>query len=118
MRDEDLAHTESLKMNHLSVEDVAQRRAELAKMRELMFRAEVKAKRVKKIKSKMFRRIRKKQRARAGEGSDEEDGEDEEGEEGVLKREVERARERAKLKHKNTGKWARAMKERGELDVD
>ncbi|KAI0739334.1 Utp14 protein-domain-containing protein [Irpex lacteus] len=116
MRDEDLAHTESLKMNHLSVEDVAQRRAELAKMRELMFRAEVKAKRVKKIKSKMFRRIRKKQRARAGEGSDEEDGEDEEGEEGVLKREVERARERAKLKHKNTGKWARAMKERGELD--
>ncbi len=31
---------------------------------------------------------------------------------------MERARERATLKHKNTGKWARAMKARGHLDED
>ena len=43
---------------------------------------------------------------------------DEEDEEGRMKHEVERARERATLRHKNTGKWAKAMKGRGELDED
>lgn len=119
MREQDLAQTEALKMNHLSVEEVAARRAELAKMRELMFRAEAKAKRVAKIKSKTYRRLRKKEQARLaaklGGGSDAE-GEDDEA--ARLRREVDRARERATLRHKNTGKWARAMKGRGELDAD
>src|SRR3981189_1500018 len=86
MREEDMANTEELKMNHLSVEEVAARRAEVRKMRELMFRAEIKAKRVAKIKSKTYRRVKKK--------------------------------ERASLRHKNTGKWAKAMKGRHELDED
>ncbi|KAI0094168.1 Utp14 protein-domain-containing protein [Irpex rosettiformis] len=120
MREQDLAHTESLKMNHLSVQEVAERRAELGRMRELMFRAEVKAKRVARIKSKAFRRLRKKARGKEkgklGDGEEEDEGE--EGEEAVLKREVERARERATLRHKNTGKWARGMKGRGEVDGD
>ncbi|KAK7695122.1 hypothetical protein QCA50_002312 [Cerrena zonata] len=118
MREEDIAQTESLKMNHLSVEEVQARRAELAKTRELMFRAEAKAKRIAKIKSKTYRRIKKKQKAKLaeqlGEGSDDEDMD----EDARMKREVERARERATLKHKNTGKWAKAMRERGELDED
>jgi U3 small nucleolar RNA-associated protein 14 len=37
-------------------------------------------------------------------------------EEGMLKREVERARERATLKHKQTGKWAKRMKQQEYLD--
>ncbi|KAH9837381.1 Utp14-domain-containing protein [Rhodofomes roseus] len=119
MRDEDIAQTESLKMNHLSVEEVKARRAELSKMRELMFRAEAKAKRVAKIKSKTYRRLKKKEKAKLaaklGEGASDVDEDDEEVR---LKREVERARERATLRHKNTGKWAKAMKVRGELDVD
>ncbi|KZT73253.1 Utp14-domain-containing protein [Daedalea quercina L-15889] len=117
MRDEDIAQTESLKMNHLSVEEVKARRAELAKMRDLMFRAEAKAKRVAKIKSKTYRRLKKKEKAKlaAKLGEDESDDNDEEAQ---RKREVERARERATLRHKNTGKWAKAMKARGELDVD
>ncbi|CAL1694682.1 unnamed protein product [Somion occarium] len=118
MREEDIAQTESLKMNHLSVEEVSARRAELAKMRELMFRAEAKAKRVAKIKSKTYRRIKKKEKAKIaaklGEGSDDEDM----NEETRMKHEVERARERATLKHKNTGKWAKAMRARGDLDED
>ncbi|KAI8990666.1 Utp14 protein-domain-containing protein [Trametes punicea] len=118
MRENEIAQTESLKMNHLSVEEVAARRAELAKMRDLMFRAEAKAKRIAKIKSKTYRRIKKKERARLaaklGEGEDE----DLEDEEARLKREIERARERATLRHKNTGKWAKAMRARGELDED
>lgn len=117
MREQDIAQTEALKMNHLSVEEVAERRAELAKMRELMFRAESKAKRVAKIKSKTYRRLKKKEKAKlaAKLGELEDDGDDEEGQ---LKREVERARERATLRHKNTGKWAKAMRARGDLDED
>jgi U3 small nucleolar RNA-associated protein 14 len=105
-----MERTEALAMNHLSVEEVAARRAELRKMRELMFRAEVKAKRIAKIKSKAYRRIQKRAR--------EKDAVGEEGEgEGRMKSEVERAREGATLRHKNTGKWARAMKGK-ELNVD
>lgn len=118
MRDEDMEQTEQLAMNHLSVEEVAARRAELRKMRELMFRAEVKAKRVSKIKSKAYRRIKKKEREKTAAKLDGDAGEDEDDEEVRLKREVERARERATLRHKNTGKWAKSMKAKGELNVD
>lgn len=118
MREQDIAQTEALKMNHLSVEEVAERRAELAKMRELMFRAEAKAKRVAKIKSKTYRRLKKKEKAKLAAKLGELDDEDADDEESRLKREVERARERATLRHKNTGKWAKAMKARGELDED
>ncbi|EMD42263.1 hypothetical protein CERSUDRAFT_110794 [Gelatoporia subvermispora B] len=119
MREEDIAQTEALKMNHLSVEEVAARRAELAKMRELMFRAEAKAKRVAKIKSKTYRRLKKKEKAKlAAQLGQDEDAEDDDDEEVRMKREIERARERATLRHKNTGKWAKAMKARGELDED
>ncbi|RPD64660.1 Utp14-domain-containing protein [Lentinus tigrinus ALCF2SS1-7] len=118
LRENEIAQTESLKMNNLSVEEVAARRAELAKMRDLMFRAEAKAKRIAKIKSKTYRRIKKKERARLAEKLGEAEDDDLDDEEARLKREVERARERATLRHKNTGKWAKAMKARGELDED
>jgi U3 small nucleolar RNA-associated protein 14 len=117
LRDEDIAGTEALKMAHLSVEEVEARRAELRMMRELAFRADKKAKRIAKIKSKAYRRIRKKQKERLG--ADEGDEEDEDEDEGTrLKAEMERARERATLRHKNTGKWAKAMQGREGLDVD
>jgi U3 small nucleolar RNA-associated protein 14 len=53
LKDEDIHQTEEamLQMNELSVEEVAQRRGELRKTRELMFRAEVKARHVGKIKN-------------------------------------------------------------------
>ncbi|KAI0059414.1 Utp14-domain-containing protein [Artomyces pyxidatus] len=116
MREDEINKTEELKMNHLSVEEVAARRAEVAKARDLIFRSEAKAKRIAKIKSKTYRRLKKKERqkmaAKLGEEEEEED------EEVKLKRELERAKERATLRHKNTGKWAKAMKGRGELDAD
>ncbi|KAG6840084.1 hypothetical protein C0991_009061 [Blastosporella zonata] len=112
LREEDIQQTEEtmLKMNKLSVEEVEQRRGELRKMRELMFRAEIKARRIGKIKSKTYRKIKRKERERLGEKM--EDGEGSEGEEERLKREVERARERATLRHKHTGKWAKKMRTR------
>lgn len=121
MKDEgDITKTEELKLNHLSVEEVVARRAELRKMRELMFRADAKAKRVAKIKSKTYRKIHRKSREKikglieevhGAEGAEDE-------EEERMRHEVERATERATLRHKNTGKWAKAMKGRNELDVD
>ncbi|KAG6380581.1 Utp14 protein-domain-containing protein [Boletus reticuloceps] len=117
LRDEDIEQTEALKMAHLSVEEVATRRAELRMMREMAFRADRKAKRIAKIKSKTYRRIRKKQRERLdGAGGDEDEGVEDE--EARLRAEVQRARERATLRHKNTGKWAKAMKGREGLDQD
>ncbi|KLO20113.1 Utp14-domain-containing protein [Schizopora paradoxa] len=118
LREEDIAKTEELMMNNLSVEEVAERRNQLRKMRDLMFRADMKAKRVSKIKSKTYRRIRKKEKEKLMAKLGTEGGDEEDDEEARLKHEVERARERATLKHKNTGKWARAMKSRGELDED
>lgn len=116
--DSDIVKTEELKLNHLSVEEVAQRRAELQKMRDLMFRAEIKAKRIAKIKSKTYRKIHKKAREKLKNMTQEADGDVVEEKEEQLKHEMERAKERATLRHKNTGKWAKAMQARGEMDID
>lgn len=107
-------------MSHLTLEEVAARRAELRHMRELLFRADIKAKRVAKIKSKTYRRIQKKQRER-NTLTVEQVGmlDPEAAQEERMKAEVERARERASLRHKNTGKWARQVMGRGkDVDVD
>ncbi|PLW16218.1 hypothetical protein PCANC_12510 [Puccinia coronata f. sp. avenae] len=90
--------------------------------RELMFRAERKAKRVAKIKSKAFHRIRKKEKQRkslSGGGGDEADMDfireldDIDGGDRVQTKteemEIARARERASLKHSNQGKWAKKV---------
>jgi U3 small nucleolar RNA-associated protein 14 len=97
------------------VEEVAARRAELRKMRDLMFRAELKARRANKIKSKTYRKLRRKEKERLAEQIDEE--EDSQDEEVQMKRALDRAKERATLRHKHTGKWARQMK-KGHLDED
>ena len=113
MRDEDIEKTEELKMNHLSAEEVASRRAEIMKSRELLFRAEAKAKRIAKIKSKTYRRLRRRDKEKHRD-----EASDSEGAEVSLKKQTERAKERATLRHKSTGKWARAMRQKGELDAD
>lgn len=96
--------------SNLSFEELKQRRQELRYKRELMFREEQRAKRIKKIKSKSYRRVHKKEREReralleaAGELSEEDE------EEQMRKR----ALERASLKHKTTSKWAKRMIEHG-----
>jgi U3 small nucleolar RNA-associated protein 14 len=123
LREQDIAKMEELKMQDLTPEEAAQRRAELRQMRDLMFRAEIKAKRVAKIKSKTYRRLKRKEQAKAAEklGAAASDEPAELDEEVRIKAEVDRARERATLKHKNMGKWAQAMRDRhteGELDDD
>ena len=119
LREEDIYQAEDtmLKMNKLSVEEIALRRNDLRRMRELMFRAEIKARRVKKIKSKTYRRLKRKEKERLGELIDDKGPEDDsDEEEGQLKREMERAKERATLRHKHTGRWAKRMVNRDDGD--
>ena len=113
MRDEsDLAQAEDqmLLANKLTLEEVGERRAELRTMRELTFRAELKARRINKIKSKTYRRLKRKEKDKLSRN----DGEEDEGEADRMKRERARAMERATLRHKHTGKWAQQKKTRGD----
>ncbi|CAD6893182.1 unnamed protein product [Tilletia controversa] len=119
MTDSQIVKKEDLALNKLDPALVEARRRELARMRELMFRAEQKAKRVSKIKSKSYRRIARKDKeklkqkmAEAGlsMGNDDDDEVDYEADRVErVKAERERALERATLKHKNTGQWAKTM---------
>ena len=124
------AETKALAALSLTPEEQAARLAAVRQSRELMFRAERKAKRVAKIKSKAFRRIaRKKSAADAGkdqltveemEQLDELDG----GDRAEVERErmeVNRARERAGLRHsvgKQGGRWSQEVRGLYGLDED
>lgn len=88
-----------------TLEDVKMRQAELRRARQLLQRAQEKARRVHKIKSKTYRKLRRKERdANAKDAEELLDGADQE--ELRLQREVDRAKERASLRHKNGSKWA------------
>ncbi|KAG8767247.1 hypothetical protein FRC12_006374 [Ceratobasidium sp. 428] len=117
--DADTAATENtLAAATISSEDLAARRAQLRATRELMFKADIKAKRVAKIKSKAYRRMKKREREKLAElGVDEAEGGVDEDEEKV-KAETLRAKERATLRHRTTGKWAQAMRRKGEMDEE
>lgn len=101
------AKFENLATKNMSMEELAARRNELRKMRELMFREEQKARRIKKIKSKTYRKIHKRERERLRDAmlSDEESD--------VEDHDAARAQERMSLKHKNQGKWAKRMVSQG-----
>lgn len=95
----------------LSKEEVAKRTIELRRMRELMFRDEQRARRIKKIKSKAYRRIHKKERLRDANLVEEEGlGENSDGDE---EHDSRRAEERMSLRHKTHGKWAKQVVKSG-----
>ena len=119
---EDVERAEDLALNELTPEEARERRARLAKMRNLLFKHEMKAKRVKAIKSKTFHRHNRKTGAMKvidGE-TGEEIGDDDAALEGLdpdnsaeAKREYLRAQERMLLKHKNTSRWAKRAIKKG-----
>ncbi|KAI9302930.1 small-subunit processome [Cunninghamella echinulata] len=117
MKDEDLEEYEGLKLNKLSIEEVEERRKELAMMRELMYRHEKKAKRMKKIKSKSYRKLKRQEKAKKDELMAKlQEVDHEMDDEEKMNAAVSRAEERMTLKHKNTGKWAKRALARGQLD--
>ncbi|KAL2231844.1 UNVERIFIED_CONTAM: putative protein C57A7.06 [Sesamum indicum] len=95
----------------ISVEEVMDRQQRLAKMRSLLFRHEMKAKRVKKIKSKTYHRLLKKERRKTAEAALQMDPEA--AKEHAMKQEFKRAEERMTLKHKNSSRWAKRILQRG-----
>ncbi|KAI7860159.1 small-subunit processome [Circinella umbellata] len=118
MKDEELEEFEALQLNKLSVDEVQKRRQELQMMRELMFRSEIKAKRLKKIKSKSYRKLQRKEKARqelqaAGIGHEVDHDMDADEQ---MKAAMSRAEERMSLKHKNTSQWAKRALARGQQD--
>ncbi|KAI9285465.1 small-subunit processome [Umbelopsis sp. AD052] len=118
MKDKEEEEFEALELNKLSVEEVQARRNELRMMRELMFRHELKAKRIKKIKSKAYRKVARKEKLKELAKIQAQIAEDdpEAAREEQLQAETDRALERMSLRHKNTGKWAQQQIKRGNMD--
>ncbi|PPS20197.1 hypothetical protein GOBAR_AA00399 [Gossypium barbadense] len=108
----------------ISEEDYMKHRDHVAKMRSLLFRHEMKQKRIKKIKSKTYHRLKNKDKLKVE--SAEMLMDPEAAKEQARKQEFKRAeninhakalpvliKERLTLKHKNKSKWARRILERG-----
>ncbi|KAG7713210.1 hypothetical protein KL949_005258 [Ogataea haglerorum] len=93
---------ENIETAKLSKEEMANRTRELRLMRELMYRGQKDAKRLKKIKSKTYRQKLRKEKQRNKELVEGSDAEDEDAD-------YKRAAERMSLKHKNTSEWAKSM---------
>lgn len=110
---------EELKARTLPIEEIQARRAELRKRRDLLFREEVRAKRIKKIKSKAYRRVHRKERERLEQqerqalleaGVDLDEAERDENER-------KRAEARMGSKHRDS-KWAKSNKQTGRTAWD
>ena len=116
---ERILEAEELETNKLPLAEVQARRVELRRARELLFREEVRAKRIKKIKSKSYRRVHRKERERleqkdkealaaAGAGDSESEKE---------KNDRRRAEERMGAKHRES-RWAKGVKDTGRMAWD
>ena len=108
-----------LPSNNISLEEVQARRAELRRARDLLFREEKRAKRIKKIKSKSYRKVHRKDReksalrerdAMAAAGVD--DSEEEQ-----AKNDRRRAEERMGQRHRESH-WAKSIKDSGRAAWD
>lgn len=117
--EDQIQEIEELQARNIPVEEIQARRAELRKRRDLLFREEVRAKRIKKIKSKSYRRVHRKEREReeqkerqalmeAGVDPDEMDQQDSE---------RKRAEARMGSKHRDS-KWAKSLKQTGRTAWD
>ena len=118
--DEDrIREFEELETNKMSIEDVKARRDQLRMARELLFREEAKAKRVKKIKSKSYRKVHRKQREKEERLNKEAlaEGGFVPSEDELEAQDRRRAEERMGAKHRGS-KWAKATKETGRAAWD
>lgn len=116
---------EAMSKMRLSAEDQAARQAAVRRQRELLFRAERKNKRLNKIKSKAYRRLARKEAAKENNLSMEELQQLDELDEGDRvakareKMEMERAKERAGLRHSSkTNRFAREVNGMHGLEVN
>lgn len=108
-----------LPTNQMTIEGVQARRAELRRARDLLFREEKRAKRIKKIKSKSYRKVHRKERekiarsekdALAAAGAEDSESEQE-------RNDRRRAEERMGQRHRES-KWAKSVKDTGRAAWD
>ncbi|MCJ1388420.1 hypothetical protein MMC18_001267 [Xylographa bjoerkii] len=118
-QEEQLQAFEELALNKVPIEEVQARRAELRRARELLFREEIRSKRIKKIKSKSYRRVHRKERERnalrdsealAAAGVELSEDEQE-------RNDRRRAEERMGARHRES-KWAKGVKDSGRAAWD
>ncbi|MCJ1290935.1 hypothetical protein MMC34_002477 [Xylographa carneopallida] len=118
-QEEQLQAFEQLALNKVPIEEVQARRAELRKARELLFREEIRSKRIKKIKSKSYRRVHRRERERnalrdsealAAAGAELSEDEQE-------RNDRRRAEERMGARHRES-KWAKGIKDSGRAAWD
>ncbi|CAO2655575.1 Nn.00g043780.m01.CDS01 [Neocucurbitaria sp. VM-36] len=117
--EEQIQKWEELQTNKLPIEEVMKRRAQLRMERELLFREEVRAKRIKKIKSKAYRRVHRKEREKLLQKERDQlkaDGVDLSEEEREYN-DRRRAEERMGAKHRES-KWAKGIKATGRAAWD
>ena len=105
---------EYLESKDLDPVEIAQRQAELAKVKSLLFYEQMKRNRINKIKSKTFHRILKRKKQNAEKREKELFAESELQESLNEEEATKRIKERMTLKHKNTSKWARMALEHGQ----
>ena len=117
--EEQLQAFEELEANKMPLEEVQARRAELRRARELLFREEIRAKRIKKIKSKSYRKVHRKERERnmqrekdalTAAGVDDSESEKE-------RQDRRRAEERMGARHRES-RWAKGVKDSGRAKWD
>ncbi|KAL8907287.1 MAG: hypothetical protein Q9171_005929 [Xanthocarpia ochracea] len=105
--------------NKMPLAEVQKRRAELRRSRDLLFREEIKAKRINKIKSKSYRRVHRKERERLVQKDKDAQAaaevDDSEGERQNNDRR--RAEERMGAKHRES-RWAKGIKDSGRMAWD
>ncbi|OQE14375.1 hypothetical protein PENSTE_c036G08646 [Penicillium steckii] len=110
---------EEIQSRSLPIEEIRARQAELRKRRDLLFREEVRSKRIKKIKSKAYRRVHRKEREKLEQqerqallesGVDMDEAEREQNER-------KRAEARMGSKHRES-KWAKSLKQTGRTAWD
>ena len=110
---------EESEANKMPLAEVQTRRAELRRSRDLLFREEIKAKRINKIKSKFYRRVHRKERERLVQKDKDAQSaaevEDSEGERQNNDRR--RAEERMGAKHRES-RWAKGIKDSGRMAWD
>lgn len=118
--DEDhLREFEELETKKFSMEEVKARRDQLRIARELLFREEAKAKRIKKIKSKSYRKVHRKQREKEERLNQEAlaEGGYVPSEDELEAQDRRRAEERMGAKHRGS-KWAKSIKQTGQAAWD
>eukprot|EP00698_Gefionella_okellyi_P023065 TRINITY_DN7750_c0_g1_i1.p1 TRINITY_DN7750_c0_g1~~TRINITY_DN7750_c0_g1_i1.p1 ORF type:complete len:653 (+),score=191.32 TRINITY_DN7750_c0_g1_i1:64-2022(+) len=120
MAEPQVVEAEQLQFNKLDPDQLKEKQAQLSKVKALMFYAEIKSKRSKKIKSKKFRKVvkRQKEKQKAAALQRLQDEDPDAARELVEKEELKRIKERMTQKHANTSKWSRHALSREHQDDD